>query len=364
MLEDLLNKLYQNRNYSEFSANNGFLLVKKILKLWNINDQQESAKITKMLNHFANIFISEKTFEPALDLYNHKISHFQKNYDHQNLLKSFQQADQLFDLISVAQANSTSNLEPDHQYFQDNFLQFLETSYDFITNRTSKLIVLDNKTCKTEMAILNQEIQLQAKHISDYLNCMYQNFETCYNKTKKQSLTDDLTKLHNRRYLFKHYVRYFFLAKRFKVTFSVLLMDLDKFKRINDTYGHHKGDEVLKKVAEVLHNSFRESDIKVRIGGDEFIILLFDSNQQHATRLSKDILDKINALEFISDSGEIFHVGASIGVSINPTRAIDNEEDFKIRFEKIIKEADAAMYYSKNNVNKVTVYSEEISKLK
>ena len=364
MLEDLLNKLYENRNYSEFSANEGFLLVKKALKIWNSQDSKESEKIEKLLEHFANIFISEKIFEPAIDLYNLKIAHFQAYYDHQNLLKAYHQADLFYDKIASAQEFSTSILEPDHQYFQQNFLHFLESGYDFITNRSSKLILLDKQTCEKELALLNQEIQLQAKHISDYLNYMYKNFESCYNKTKTQSLTDDLTKLHNRRYLFKHYVRYFFLAKRFEVTFSVLLMDLDKFKRVNDTYGHHKGDEVLRRVAEVLQNSFRESDIKVRIGGDEFIILLFDNNGRHSVRLSKDILDKINALEFISDSGEIFHVGASIGISINHTAEIDTAEDFKKSFEQIIKQADTAMYYSKNNASKVTVYSEKISKLK
>lgn len=360
MVDKILNKLYKFRNFEEFSRHDGFQLLKDAFGICNFEIEDESEKLNTLMNYFANIFISEKLFEPALDLYNVKINYFQKDYNNQYLREAYQQVEQVFDKIKCSLEFSKSNFEPDFKYFQSTFIVFLKNCSSFISARSKEISKLDGKDAKEECKILKEESQLQASHIQKYLETMYINFEAIYSRTKVLSLTDELTKLHNRRYLYQHYLKYFYLAARLKMHFSVIMMDLDKFKRINDTYGHHKGDEVLRTVAAVIHDSFRKSDIKIRIGGDEFIILLFDKNINNTRRIAKVVLDKIEGLEFLSDYGEKFNVGISVGISNNEVKDLDESEDFRPHFDLMIKEADKAMYHSKNKKNKITIYTKEL----
>jgi len=117
-----------------------------------------------------------------------------------------------------------------------------------------------------------------------------------------------------------------------------MFIDLDGFKRMNDLHGHNFGDKVLKKVADKLVGSLRQSDSVARIGGDEFLIILTDF--RHRSNIAK-VAEKIilNISEpFLQDDKEI-HVGASIGIAIFP----EDGDNSKI----LLKKADDAMYFSK-----------------
>jgi len=117
---------------------------------------------------------------------------------------------------------------------------------------------------------------------------------------------------------------------------SLIFIDLDKFKEVNDTFGHLAGDDVLKKVAEILVNSVRKSDVVARFGGDEFYILLPRASQEDA----EVVADKIRTV--LGDNAKLKSLGitASIGVSsVNESNAVDSKT--------LIERADAAMYADK-----------------
>ena len=110
---------------------------------------------------------------------------------------------------------------------------------------------------------------------------------------EKSTITDPLTKLYNRLF-FNTQILY--LKNRYyrtKQPFSAMLFDIDNFKKINDTYGHHIGDEVLKNIAKIIKNSIRKTDIACRYGGEEFIILFPDTNKQKALEISERIRKEI-----------------------------------------------------------------------
>src|SRR4029078_4874660 len=105
-----------------------------------------------------------------------------------------------------------------------------------------------------------------------------------FQQTQEGSLTEPLTGLPNTRFMFMHLTRELARAERLKSEVSLLVMDLDNFKDINDTFGHHVGDRALRDVAAVLRTGIRPYDICVRYAGDEFIVVLSGCNAEEAER--------------------------------------------------------------------------------
>lgn len=149
---------------------------------------------------------------------------------------------------------------------------------------------------------------------------------------------DSLTNLPNRNYMRKRLPQAISLAKRHKRLLCMLFIDLDRFKPINDTYGHEIGDIVLLKVAKRLTEVLRSSDSVCRLGGDEFVILLESSNTMEGAELvAQKAIDKLN--ESIEANDHVCYIGASIGISVFP----DDCEDA----ETMLRHADIAMYEAK-----------------
>lgn len=135
------------------------------------------------------------------------------------------------------------------------------------------------------------------------------------------SAHDPLTGLHNRRY-FNEMLEYEVgRSERHNHEFSILMLDLDDFKDINDTYGHPCGDETLKEVAEVLHAIMRKGDLATRIGGDEFAIILTETGQDGAMVVAEKLRAELRDKEFLSPNGKTFHVTTSIGLVSFPKDA-------------------------------------------
>ncbi len=111
--------------------------------------------------------------------------------------------------------------------------------------------------------------------------------EKLLEKTYKLSITDDLTGLYNRHYVLDRLEKEIERALREGSGFSVIMFDLDNFKKINDKYGHLKGDEVLRKVAQILKRHFRSYDVVSRFGGDEFLVLVLSDKNDIEKRLRK-----------------------------------------------------------------------------
>ena len=162
---------------------------------------------------------------------------------------------------------------------------------------------------------------------------------------------DKLTQLPNRAYFYIELGQEIKRASRFKKKLALMFIDLDGFKNINDSYGHHAGDEILMQTAQRLNRSIRNMDIAARIGGDEFIVLLTDvKKEEDVTAVAQKIIDNLN-IEF-KVSKQKLHIGASIGISMFP-------EDSN-NLDTFISNADEAMYRAKESgKNKFVLYKEK-----
>ena len=159
-----------------------------------------------------------------------------------------------------------------------------------------------------------------------------------------QANTDNLTGLSNRRHFFEQADQVYKHSQRHASPFAVLLVDLDQFKQVNDTLGHKTGDHVLIKVADVLRSLCRRPlDMAARFGGDEFVLLLYETNEQHITRVCQRIIADIEAISATLKSKiPDVRFGVSVGVAFN-----DGSEPFSIK--NLIDMADQSLYEVKRN---------------
>lgn len=170
------------------------------------------------------------------------------------------------------------------------------------------------------------------------------------NKTKELELLaslDSLTKLYNRRYFSKTSEHIFNLAIRDKHDLSIIMIDIDDFKIINDTYGHEIGDKTLINIASILKRYSRKSDIICRYGGEEFLILLPSTSVNNAQKFAQMIHNKIKKSVFKIDDDKELKYTVSIGIS-----QIDRINDLDVK--EIINRADSALYDAKNKGKNIT----------
>ena len=161
-----------------------------------------------------------------------------------------------------------------------------------------------------------------------------------YNIMHKSAIHDGLTDLLNHKAYQDRFVEELSRAKRFKQNLVLLILDLDKFKRINDTYGHLYGDYVLMDVAKILKESVRNIDICARYGGEEFAIVLVNTDIENARPVAERIIEKVAEYHFNKDGIEE-HMTISAGMSEYPKNSMDGKA--------LIAHADLAMYEVKKN---------------
>ena len=160
-----------------------------------------------------------------------------------------------------------------------------------------------------------------------------------FEQTQEDSLTDPLTALPNTRFMFMHLTRELARASRLKSEVSLLVMDLDNFKEINDTYGHHVGDRALREVAGVLRAAIRPYDICVRYAGDEFIVVLSGCGGDEAERKRLELQRAVDTLQFEPRQDKVLPLAISIGAAIFPH---DGDS-----YETLLATADSRMYRDK-----------------
>ena len=160
-----------------------------------------------------------------------------------------------------------------------------------------------------------------------------------FEQTQEDSLTDPLTGLPNTRFMFMHLTRELARAERLKAEVSLLVMDLDNFKDINDTYGHHVGDRALREVAGVLRAAIRPYDICVRYAGDEFIVVLSGAAARKPKRKRLELQRAVDHLQFEPRPGKGLPLAISVGASIFPH---DGDS-----YETLLATADSRMYRDK-----------------
>ena len=172
-----------------------------------------------------------------------------------------------------------------------------------------------------------------------------------YNKARIEADYDGLTGVFNRKVFDTMLKLELKRHQRNGQTLSLLMIDLDYFKKINDTYGHLAGDMVLQRTARLLKNTVRETDCVARYGGEEFVLLLPETGEKEAWLLAQRLRQKIQKMNF-SFQGDKFNVTASIGVaSLKP--------DPLTPAEVLINQADEALYLAKNNGRNMVCVSGE-----
>ena len=216
---------------------------------------------------------------------------------------------------------------------QDEFGHLAE-SFNHLSNQLndansrlqSKIELADHQLLETNKQLMRQSEELQR---------MNENF-------KKLSITDPLTGLYNRRQFEELMKREIASSRRHRETNSLMILDLDRFKSINDEDGHPCGDSVLKDIADILKSRIRETDYICRIGGEEFAVLCKRADKQDAIALAEELRKSVESttLHYIDNA---INVTLSIGIS-----TCDKDNDF-CDVETLYRQADNAVYYSKKN---------------
>ncbi len=167
-----------------------------------------------------------------------------------------------------------------------------------------------------------------------------------YSRTRYLSLTDALTGLYNRRHFDNTIEREFMRSKRYGGDLSLAIIDIDFFKKINDTYGHLCGDYILKEAAYLIMDNFRKTDFVFRYGGEEFVVILTETNLESSKIPLERLRAKIAEYPFVFN-GQPLHITVSTGVSSNNAETI----------EEFLDNADKALYRAKQTGrNKVEIF--------
>jgi len=222
----------------------------------------------------------------------------------------------------------------------------------FTVNEAHSIVLSITTQEKNEIAKINSHIP----SIKNYLEAAKPVIESriLMEKLRETSLRDGMTGLYNRRFLEEFIDKLMHQAKRDHETYSILMLDVDYFKSVNDTYGHDVGDKVIVAIGTLLNESIRESDLAIRYGGEEFIVMLHNADKEGTLRVAHDIHTKFSQLIFDLGNGESLQKTISIGISKFPS---DDDTIWKC-----IKHADTALYVAKTTGrNKIVEYKPEMN---
>ncbi len=176
------------------------------------------------------------------------------------------------------------------------------------------------------------------KTMADYAAIAIENARY-FRKVQELTIKDDMTELFNSRYLQQQLEMEIQRSRRYHLCFSLIFFDLDHFKLVNDNHGHLIGSQVLHETAQIVRQCLRDVDIPTRYGGDEFVLLLPETDREDALIVTRRIRDAIRAHRYAANEGLDIRLTASFGIATYPYDA-ENKVD-------IVRMADNAMYYVK-----------------
>ena len=199
----------------------------------------------------------------------------------------------------------------------------------------------------------NDELRFTREHATDFFAHLGSiasfALENVVNRARllRSGFTDVLTGWNNRRYLQVRLVEELARARRDGSSIVCLMLDIDHFKNVNDTYGHAAGDAVLCELAQRIESQVRVSDIAARYGGEEFVVLLPGTEIESGQLLAERIRKAVSAKPIDIGGGDSITITASIGIaSITPERDVD---DLKTAGESLLARADVALYSAKSS---------------
>lgn len=246
------------------------------------------------------------------------------------------------DVVSIDFHNSC-------RYFENKDKFYFCTNINIAKN---KFLVI-HFTCDTkeELESLKDKIVFIKNYLTETAPAI--EVKLLMNALKDSAFRDGLTGLYNRKFLDEHTKKLIPQIKRKESNIGVLMLDMDHFKAVNDEYGHDIGDKVLKELARILEENVRESDIVVRYGGEEFIVLLVDvASEEDALAVAQKIGQKVRENEISVYAGNKLKKTISIGLSMFP-------HDSNV-LDTVIKNADIALYEAKSTGrDKVIRFTEE-----
>lgn len=197
--------------------------------------------------------------------------------------------------------------------------------------------------------IKNEEFLTRINILLDHSRLFKENKELIH-ELRTIATTDFLTKLHNRNYFYTTIKLFQAQAKRHHQSYGVVMIDIDFFKKVNDNYGHDVGDIALKHIASIIKGSVRESEMACRWGGEEFLVLVPNTNIEELVNFAHRMRQVIEESPIvIRDSGLLFHLTASFGVALSDETNCENVEE-------IISEADQRLYKAKESGRNCVVF--------
>lgn len=222
-------------------------------------------------------------------------------------------------------------------YFKETILALLAILIQTISFLAITVLFLQRRQLSQRLLTLNQQLE---QRVADRTQMLHQ-----------MSICDDLTGIDNRKEFYRKANSEFKRFKRFEHSFTLAILDIDKFKAVNDTYGHLAGDRVLASFAQEIASFIREIDIWGRIGGEEFALLLPNTMLSDGVSVLEKIRQHIQDCSFVLPNGQVINITVSIGAV--------GSESFAQKIEDLVHNADQRLYYAKANGRNQITYQEQ-----
>jgi diguanylate cyclase (GGDEF)-like protein len=196
---------------------------------------------------------------------------------------------------------------------------------------------------------MNEEVQQLAITVADYLALALTNIKL-RDTMKQQAIRDPLTGLFNRRYMEETLNREISRAERYRTPLGIIMVDLDHFRRFNNTFGHDAGDMVLQDLGKFLQNNIRKEDVACRYGGEEFTLIMPGASLDVTQNRAETLRQKVQQLQIYYNNKLLDSVTLSLGVAVFPEHGLTGET--------VILAADAALYNAKHGGRNQVAVSE------
>ncbi len=267
-------------------------------------------------------------------------SYVTKPYDESTLLSTIERTLSVLTVQVPEEPNEQCQVALENQLYligagRRQMINFLLSAYRDAFLQNQRL-----EEAREQLVLLNESLEKMVAERTEALQEEVAKRRIAQEKLRQLAITDGLTNVFNHRYFMEMGRREFVRVKRYGRQLSLIIMDLDHFKRTNDTFGHNIGDQVLQAVAQISLKSFRKVDIFARIGGEEFAALLPETGMEQAWMAAERLRRTVSRTVLRTKSGDL-RLTLSLGVAA----VTDETKDF----EHLLRMADAALYVAKGN---------------